>query len=260
MKKIIIGIIVIAAAVMFMPISCTRIGSGYDGILVKQYGSDRGVQNVALVTGRVWYNPWTEDVEQMPTFVQTIDYKPFKVNTKDGSEFTVDPTLSFGVTRGKSPGIFVKYRRDIEELSETTVYGFVKDAFRMVMNKYTVDEAVSNREKVEDEIQKVLTQVLERDGFFFENLTSGLRYPPSMIAAINDKNKSIQDAMKQENNIRKEEALAKIKIIRAEADRKANELKQTALTPMLIQQQFIEKWDGSTPLYGSAPVLFKNAQ
>lgn len=43
--------------------SCTRIDAGHEGILIKQYGSDKGVQDVSLVTGRVWYNPWTEDVE-----------------------------------------------------------------------------------------------------------------------------------------------------------------------------------------------------
>ena len=37
----------------------------------------------------------------------------------------------------------------------------------------------------------------------------------------------------------------------------ANKLKQQTLTPLLVQQQFIEKWDGKTPLYGNVPTLFK---
>jgi hypothetical protein len=49
-------------------------------------------------------------------------------------------------------------------------------------------------------------------------------------------------------------------IVQAEAEKKANELKQQSLTAMLIQQQFIEKWDGKTPLYGSSPTFFKNVQ
>lgn len=54
------------------------------------------------------------------------------------------------------------------------------------------------------------------------------------------------------------EAQAKIDIVKAEADKKANELRQSSLTPLLIQQQFIEKWDGKTPLYGDSPTMFKN--
>lgn len=41
--------------------SCSeRIDAGSEGILVNLYGSDKGVDDVSLVTGRVWYNPFTE--------------------------------------------------------------------------------------------------------------------------------------------------------------------------------------------------------
>lgn len=238
--------------------SCTRVDAGYDGILIKQYGSDRGVQDVSLVTGRVWYNPWTEDVEQMPTFVQTVDYTAFTVNAKDGSVFTVDPTLSFGIVKGNSPKIFQKYRKNLEEVAETTIYNYVRDAFRMQMNKYTTDEIVSNREKFETDVQNTLVAVLEKEGFYFEQLTSGLQYPETIVKAVDAKNKAVQQAMQVENELKVAEAQARILIVQAEAEKQANELKQKALTPLLIQQQFIEKWDGKTPLYGQNPVMFKN--
>ena len=42
--------------------SCSeRIDAGSEGILVNLYGSDKGVDDVSLVTGRVWYNPFTEE-------------------------------------------------------------------------------------------------------------------------------------------------------------------------------------------------------
>lgn len=258
MKKGILVAVVLLLVVFFVPISCTRIDAGYDGILIKQYGSEKGVQDVSLVTGRVFYNPWTEDVEQYPTFVQTVDYTSFTVNAKDGSSFTVDPTLSFGVVRGNGPRIFQKYRKDLEEVTATTILNYVKDAFRLQMNKYTTDEIVSNREKFETDVQSTLQKVLDKEGFFLEQLTSGLKYPNTIVQAVNKKNQAIQDAMAMENKLRLAEAKAKIKIVEAETEKKANELRQQSLTPLLIQQQFIEKWDGRTPLYGSAPTLFKN--
>jgi hypothetical protein len=107
-------------------ISCTRIDAGYEGILIKQYGADKGVSDVTLVTGRVSYNPFTEDVEQVPLFVQTVDYEPFTVNDKDGSVFTVDPTLSIKVIAGKSPAIYQKYRRDVEDIVQTTILNYIR--------------------------------------------------------------------------------------------------------------------------------------
>ncbi|ALM48007.1 hypothetical protein AMR72_03345 [Flavobacterium psychrophilum] len=134
--------------------SCNeRIDAGYEGILVKLYGCDKGVQDLSLVTGRVWYNPFTEDVYEFPTYVQTINYSAFTVNAKDGSVFTVDPTLSFKVKDGYSPVIFKKYRKDIAEIKETTLFNYIKDAFRIEFNKYTTDSIISNREKFEHSIQ-----------------------------------------------------------------------------------------------------------
>jgi len=259
MKRTILKLTLGAASIILT--NCTRIDAGYEGILVKLYGSDRGIQDVTLVTGTVWYNPLTEYVVEYPIFVQTIDYKPFSVNAKDGSEFIVDPTLSFRVIQGKSPEIFRKYRKDINEVAQTTIYNYVKDAFRIQMNKYTTDEIVSNREKFENDVQKHLSSELYNEGFILEQLTSGLTYPKEIVEAVNLKNKAVQEALMVENQLKVAEAEAKKLIIQAEAQKKANELINSSLTPLLIQKMFIEKWDGKTPLYGNnSPVFFKNVK
>ena len=257
--KRVIGFILLFAVVIFIP-SCmtTRIDAGHEGIKIKQYGTEKGVQDVVLVTGRVWYNPMTEDVVQYPIFVQTVDYEPFNVNAKDGSLFTVDPTLSVRVTPSKSPEIFVKYRKDLKTVLNSAVANYVRDAYRLQMNKYTTEELVSNREKFESDVQNSLTEILSREGFTLEQLTSGLKYPDSIVNAVNAKNEAVQRAMQVENEIKVSEANARKLIIEAEAEKKANELRQQSLTPLLIQKQFIEKWDGKTPLYGNSPIMFKN--
>lgn len=238
--------------------SCTRIDAGYEGILIKQYGTDKGVQDVTLVTGRVTYNPWTEDVEQIPLYVQTQDYAPFTVNAKDGSVFTVDPTISIRVIAGNSPAIYRKYRKEIEEIIETTLLNYVRDAFRIQFNKYSTNDLISKREEFENNVQNYLIAQLEKEGFHLEQLTSGLKYPETIVQAIDAKNQAVQRAMQADNQLKVAEANAKIKIVEAEAEARANELKQRTLTPLLVQQQFIEKWDGKASLYGNVPTLFKN--
>jgi regulator of protease activity HflC (stomatin/prohibitin superfamily) len=259
-RNLLFSIVFVVLAILtagVMMSSCTRIDAGYEGILVKQYGTEKGVQDVSLVTGRVWYNPLTESVFQFPIFVQTVDYDPFTVNAKDGSVFTVDPTISFKVENGKSPHIFSKYRKNIEEITRTTLYNYVRDAFRIQFNKYTTEGIISNRQTFEAAVQLQLDSALLLDGFKLEQLTSGLQYPTTITEAINLKNKAVQQAMQVENELKVAEMQARKKIIEAEADAKANQLRQTSLTPLLIQQQFIDKWDGRTPLYGNLPVFYK---
>jgi regulator of protease activity HflC (stomatin/prohibitin superfamily) len=87
-----------------------------------------------------------------------------------------------------------------------------------------------------------------------------MQYPESMTNAINAKNAAIQNAQKAENELRVAEANAKILVTNAKAQKEANDLLQQSLTPQLINKMFIEKWDGSTPLYGQSPLMFKNVQ
>lgn len=240
--------------------SCTRIDAGHEGIKVNLYGTGKGVSNVSLVTGRVLYNPITESVYEFPTYIQTKDYEPFTVNAKDGSVFVVDPTISYNVISGKSPHIFVKYRKDIDEITNTTLLNYVKDAYRIQFNNYSTDQIISNRQGFENAVEHSMREQFKKDGFHLEQLTSGLQYPETITKAIDAKNQAVQQAMQVENELKVSEAQARKMIVLAEAERKSNELKSQSLTPMLIQQQFIDKWDGRTPLYGNSPVMFKNVQ
>ena len=231
------------------------INAGFEGILVKQYGSNKGEQkDVSLITCGVLQSIH----RRFPMFVQTIDYERFTVNAKDCSVFIVDPNIWFYVISGKSPYIFVKYRQTLDIITRTTLLNYVQDAFRIQMNKYTTDELISNRQKFEDDVQNTLDESMKKEGFKLEQMTGGLKYPETIVQAIDLKNKAVQQGMQVENELKVAEAEAKIQLIRAGALSKANELRQKILTPLLIQQQFIEKWDGRTPLYGNAPILFQN--
>lgn len=239
--------------------SCTeRIDAGSEGILVNLYGSDKGVDDVSLCTGRVWYNPFTQSVYEYPTYVQTVGYEPFTINAKDGSEFKIDPTISLKIVDGKSPYVFKKYRKELSEVIHGTLYNYVRDAFRIQLNKYTTDQIVSNRDLVERAIESYLSKSLARENFHLEQLTSGLQYPKTIVESVNAKNRAVQEAMRVQNEVKVVQAEAQKKIVAAEAEFKANELRTKALTPAVLEQMWIDKWDGKLPLYGTVPTMFKD--
>lgn len=245
---------------MCMVTSCgyERIDAGHEGILVNLYGDDKGVGDISLCTGAVWYNPFTQSVYEYPTFVQTVDYEPFTINAKDGSEFTVDPTVSLKIVDGQSPAVFKKYRKELSEVINGTLYNYVKDAFRIQLNNFTTDYIVSNRDSIESAIEKHLSATLAKENFQLEQLTSGLKYPDVIVQAVNAKNKAIQEAQKATNEVAVAEANAKKLLVAAQAEAEANKLKQQALTPAILEKMWIEKWDGRLPQYGQVPSLFKD--
>ena len=103
---------------------------------------------------------------------------------------------------------------------------------------------------------------LEKEGFTLEQLTSGLKYPQSIVEAVNQKNRAIQEAQRVANELEIVKAEAEKKIVAAQAEKEANELRTKALTPAILQQQWIEKWDGTLPkvVTGEEVALMLNLQ
>lgn len=267
MKKL---IVLLLAAIIFQ--SCERIDAGHVGVKVKLTGTDKGVQDVVEVTGWVFYNPLSYSIYEFPTFVQHKEYKEddsFVVNSKDGSEFHVSPTINYRIEPASVPSLFRKYRRDLDEIEEGFLKTAVYDAFRLVANSYTADSLISSREMFESKIKSTLTSHLREDGFIIEQFTSNLSYPETFKSSIEAKNAAVQKALQADNEVKTAEAQAKIRVaqiqgqadalrIQADADAYANRVRQASLTPMLVQQQFIEKWNGVLPVYGTTPQLFKD--
>jgi regulator of protease activity HflC (stomatin/prohibitin superfamily) len=261
MKKFLItaGAVLVIVMVALVA-SCERIDAGHEGILVNLYGDSKGVNEVSQCTGWVFYNPISQQVYEYPTFVQTVDYEAFTINAKDGSEFIVDPTISLKIVDGKSPEVFKKYRKELKDVINTTLYNYVKNAFRIQLNNFTTDYIVSNRDSIENAIESYLRKDLLKENFQLEQLTSGLKYPETIVKAVNEKNRVIQEAQKAQNEVVVAEANAKKLVIAAEAEAQANKLREQSLTPLLIQQQWIQKWDGKLPTYGTVPNLMKSVQ
>lgn len=251
----------ILCGLMMMFSSCgyERIDAGYEGIKVNLYGDGKGVDDVSLVTGAVWYNPVTTAVYEYPTYVITVDYDEFSINAKDGSSFTVDPTISLKIVDGKSPEVFKKYRKEnILDVVNTTLYNYVKNAFRIQLNNYTTDELVGKREEFEKAIEDRLYKELLAENFQLEQMTSGLQYPDKLVEAINDKNAAVQEAQKVQNEVLKIQAEAQKRVAEAQGQAEALRIKGDAeaeynrkiaasLSSLIIQQAMIEKWDGKLP-------------
>lgn len=267
---VVLGLVLVLIVGIF---SCERIDAGHVGVKVDMYGSGKGVNDVTECTGVVFYNPISTKIYEFPTFIQHKEYtgdNSFIVNSKDGSEFSVSPIMNYSVQREKVPTIFAKYRRSLEEIEEGFLKTAVYDAFRLATNKYTADGLIGNREVFEIEVRRLLESQLLKEGFIINQFTSNLVYPDSFKKAINAKNNAVQAALMAENKVKQAEAEAKIKVAtangnaeallaNARAEAESNRLRQQTLTPMLIQQQWIEKWKGNVPttqLGGNTSVMY----
>ena len=161
--------------------SCTRVDAGHEGIKVNLYGDNRGVDDVELVTGAVWYNPFTTAVYEYPTFVQTVDYKPFSFNSKDGSEFTFDPTIMLQIKPGAAPEVFKKYRKELDEVLRITLVPIIEDAFKEEINSRLDNDLITNQTEFQNAIEAKLAEELGRENFIVSKVTTGIKYPDALV-------------------------------------------------------------------------------
>lgn len=263
--------LIAAFAVMFSVSSCyTRIDAGHEGIKVNLYGDSKGVDDVELVSGAIWYNGITTAVYEYPTFVQTVDYEPFEFNSKDGSVFRFDPTIMLSIKPGSAPEVFVKYRKELNEVLNVTLVPYIHDAFKTEINARHDNELISQQAEFQDAIEARLAEELGKENFIVAKVTTGIKYPDALVESINAKNRALQEELRVKNEkavalaeAEKKAAIAKgdADALKIKADGEAyyNRTVSASLSPTLIQIKALERWDGKTPIVSGGTSTFIDA-
>lgn len=261
--------VVIALPVVFglwLVAACYKVVQpGHVGIVVKQSGTDRGVQDFPVKSGRVWYNPVNEVVLTYPTYVQraiwsssTQEGMPFNdeisFQSSEGLRFTSDVNVSYQLTAAQVPRFYVKFRSD--DLNAFT-HGFFRDAVRnafRISTSYRAEE-INGAKQTEliDRVLELLRQAMQPYGV--DVLQLGFATPPrppeSVKQAIESKIAATQLAERAENEKRQAiaEAAKAVEIARGQAQ--ANDLLTRSLSPQLVQWKQLEileqKWNGQFP-------------
>jgi regulator of protease activity HflC (stomatin/prohibitin superfamily) len=180
----------------------------------------------------------------------------------------MDPTIAYHINPDKACDIFTKYRVDVKALEDGYIRTCIYEAYRTCANQYTSDSLLSNSANFEKDVRARLVKTLITEGFVVEEFTSKITPPSSLTSMIDAKNAAIQSALKAENQVKEAEANAKIEIAKAEGNAKAMRIKADAeayynrtiaasLSPMIVQEDWIEKWDGKVPtIVGGSNMMF----
>ncbi len=235
-------------------VGCTKVEPGFEGILVNNYGSQKGVEDFPVQTGRVWYNPLTTDVYKFPTFMQRYIWtasedegsptnESISFNSSEGATINTDVAIAIAAKPGRSPYIFMKYRKSMEEI----VDGFVRDKVRAHMNAMgstmkAVDVFGSKKQEFTNEVNRLAqTDPSLSEDFAIDsvNFISDFRVNDSVQSSINAVLSAAQLAIQAETKVKQataeaDQAIQKARgesesrIKNAEGEAKSIEMKATA--------------------------------
>jgi regulator of protease activity HflC (stomatin/prohibitin superfamily) len=266
-----VSTVIAAVIISFLnPYDVERVDSGHVAILVENLGDSKGMSKVEYKRGWVLYNSFTQRYYEFPVFQQHIDYEENVVITKGGFQATIKPSFNYALNPTTVDNMFQNLRVDIKTVEQGWLKNAIISSVNDVANLFTVDSIFNHRAEFE---QAIIAEANKRVGKWFtvSQLRTNIAPPPAITASIEEKTKAVQEAQAavQRTLVATAEAQEKIArakgdsaqaVIKAAGEAMANKLKQQTITPLLIQLEYINKWDGKLPVYGTVPQMFKSIQ
>lgn len=241
------GVILIIALGAFLAFFVTKVDNGNVGVVYKISG---GVQDDILSQG--WHVIFpTERVIEYPVRTQTVSYDGLAVATVDGKALQMPVSLNYHVDPEKASAVYKKFGNvSIEDLQAGYIQSRTQDALRQIVSQYTVIETFGEKTgEIKNGTLERLADDLVQIGIIIEDVIVNPPQPDEETQkAIDERVKATQnlERTKTDKEIAKQEA--ERKVIEAEGEKKANEIRSQSLTPEIIQEKLIEKWDGQQPI------------
>jgi regulator of protease activity HflC (stomatin/prohibitin superfamily) len=192
--------------------------------------------------------------------------------TREGQHIRQDISVTFNTSADKAEQVFKSFRgADISEIEATFIRRTIITAAQNAAGQMSLTDIISDRRaELQASIVKGLSGDLERMGFMLDKVNLGASHLPQAIEQqLQQKMAAQQQALQAEYELQKETTLAKAKVAQAEGDAnstlvkakaqaEANKLLEQTLTPLLVQQKAIDRWNGELPTYnggGAVPFL-----
>ena len=265
--------------------SVATVEPGFAGLKIQLYGGEKGIDNAELVSGRVWYNGYTENVVVFPTYINTYPFtkSPTEGSPTDesvvfsvsGSPVSADVGVSFGFTTEqvenkngtKLHHFYKQYRKTPDAFRANELRNGLRNCFSSVAEnqKLTPSMLPYNQQKLVAGVTECTQMRFPTIAIQDVSLLSPLRLPPDIQRSIDEQFAAQQAAQTAEANRRKVQAQsaaevarargeAQVTIERAKAEAEANILRAKSVTPELlkmeelkIERERIRKWNGSEP-------------
>ena len=265
-----IGIGFVFIVLLIFGYSCTyKVDPGYAGVI---YSMDGGIETETLGQGFHVVAPWKKVIEY-PVSTETVYYtknnddgdekkdNSINVNTKDGKQVNVSVTYAYHMDEVQLPSVFEKFRGQKSEVIEA---GYMKNemyqAINEITSQYSLMELVGDkRPQINEAILNKFRNSLEPYGIVIETFNLSDVVPDEQTkeaiqAVVNAQNaleKAKVEKEQAEVDAEKARVAAKGKadaeLIEAEGTAAANAKLQESLTPLIVEQRKLDKWDGKLP-------------
>ena len=235
--------------------------------------------------GLAWRVPWVTQVQSYPVALRTYTMvqrgtegavqgdDSIDLPTKEGQHIRQDISVTYNTSQETAADVFRAFRgADIADIESTFIRRTIITTAQNAAGQMSLTDLISNqRGQLQGQILDDLQGQMNKMGFVVDKVNLGASHLPDAIEKqMQQKMGAQQNAQQAEYELQRQQTLAKAKVAEAEGDAQAtlvkakaqaeaNKLLQEALTPLLIQNKAIERWNGTLPQFtGGGAVPFLN--
>jgi hypothetical protein len=272
MKKLrLIGMLAMVLAAFS---ACDRVAPNYYGVLMENYGKS-GKSDYSRQQGRVSVVAPGTELFQVPAWEQRAEFTETKENKEgesvqvkkslhlkaaDNTEFNASPLYTYKAIENRVVDLVFQnsrlgsgndFMRALEDnVLEPMIYDIIKEESRT----HSTDTMMANGGSLrfEKTVETKIKKAFEEKGLELLNFSSNLDFSDKVKAKIDSRNEVNTNVSVIDQQIieqRKRNELAKLKA-------EENIIISSGITPQLLQQQAIQKWNGT--IYGETPFFLKN--
>lgn len=275
-KLITLGLSILAVLIVLVLVNpFVQVSSGYAGVL-SNFGS---VQSTPLYPGLHVAIPFYQTINQVSVQPQTVTSDE-SGSTHDLQLVNTSIAVTFHVNPDAAPDFYRNFR-DFDTLGTRIITPAVSNDVKAVTANYDAEELVTKRDIVDAQIKELIVASLAPYHLTVEAVNvANFAFSQAYTQAIEEKQVAQQQALQAQYTLQQTQISAQQQVVQAKAQAdaavataqgqanallltstaqaKANALIANSLTPVLLQQKALDKWNGVLPTYLSpgAPMPF----
>jgi regulator of protease activity HflC (stomatin/prohibitin superfamily) len=227
-------------AIFFRPF--TIVNAGERGV-VMNFGK---VQDQILDEGIHPIVPIITSVKKLSVRVQENSFETAAAS-KDLQKITTQLSVDWHVEPKLVNQVFQRIG-DKDQIVTEIITPAISEVLKAAVAKKTAEEVITKRTELKEEIDNTLRTRMAAYGLKIDDVSLvNFAFSEDFTKAIEAKQIAEQEAKQAKFVAQKATQEAQAEINRAKGQAEAQRLQRLTLTPVLLQQQAIEKWDGHFP-------------
>lgn len=245
-----IGLTALAVLILFGG-AFVEVGPGQRGVLMTWGAVHPGV----LDPGLHMKAPFAQSVIDMNVQVQNAQAEETSAS-RDLQDVRTTVATNWHILPADAEWVYQNIGNE-DALVAKIIAPAISNAVKAVTAQYDAEDLIVHRDRVRAQIEAQIGVALKAYRVVTDSVNiTDFRFSDQFAQAIEQKQVAQQHAQQAQYDLQKAQVVAQQRIVEAQAQAQAQHLLQQTITPEIIQQQAVAKWDGHLPqVVGGSGVL-----